>query len=107
MWHVGGSSCGQQEQAALFVVRRSGDWPAKKFEVPGIRASGIRSPSVSTTTAPIPFAVGPAGRLHGRGLAGNVKLPVSSNFRPPLVRAGFTGMNVIFTSAARGATKFP
>src|SRR5215210_128181 len=103
MWHV---HSGQQEQSAL-VVGRSGDWPGEKFEVPGSKASGVRSPLVSTTTGSILFVIAPALRLHGRGLAGKVKLPVSSSFRPPLFRAGLTGMNVIRTSTARGATKFP
>src|SRR3982750_3399404 len=88
-------------------MERLGDWPGEKFEGAGSRASGIRSPLVSTATEAVLFTGTSATRLQGRRLAGKVMLCVSSNFRPSLLRGGFTGMNVRRASTARGAEKFP
>lgn len=51
-----------------------GDEPGEKFDVPGSRVSGDKSPLVSTITGPSLFALASFAKLHGRGLAGNVKL---------------------------------
>src|SRR4051812_18052412 len=98
---------GSGHAVEYFGMKRSGDKPGEKFEVPGSRVSGVRSPLVSTITEPILFARAPAGKLHGRGLAGKVKSAASSSFRAALFLAGFTGMNVTRVLTARGATKSP
>ena len=106
VWQVGPAQ-GSGHSPYHFVMKRSGDEPGEKFEVPGSRVSGVRSPLVSTITEPILFACAPAGRLHGRGLAGKMKLAASSSFRAALFLEGFTGMKVTRVLTARGATKFP
>src|SRR5829696_1839965 len=91
VWHT----YPRQQLSALFDATLSGDKPGKKFDMPGSLLSGVRSPLVSTTTSSSPFAMLLSVRLHGREVAGKVKLPVSSSFRALLLlalRAGFTGM---------------
>src|SRR5206468_11511717 len=89
-WQV---SSGQHEQPDVtLVLERPGDRPAAKLETPGSRASGIRSPLVSTATGPASLAGTISVRLHGKGMAEKVMLCVSSSFRASLFRGGFRGM---------------
>jgi hypothetical protein len=46
-----------------------------KFEVPGSRVSGRRSPLVSTTAEPNGFKTLPSGKVHGMGFPGNLTSP--------------------------------
>src|SRR5688572_6374626 len=105
MWH----GCGH-EHAPIGppgAVIRSGSMPAEKFEVPGSRVSGLRSPLVSTVTELALFIPAVFVKLQGRGFPGKETLALSSSFRGFLVFTDFTGMKVKRALTARGATKLP